>query len=35
MPSVCRVLWVPAIAVALGMFLALLAIFYLPAFAQG
>jgi Cysteine rich repeat len=35
MPSVRRVLWVPAIAVALVLFLALLAIFHLPAFAQG
>jgi hypothetical protein len=33
MPSLRRALWVPAIAVALGMFLALLAIFHLPAFA--
>jgi hypothetical protein len=35
MPSVRRVLWVPAIAVAIGMFLAILAILHLPAFAQG
>jgi hypothetical protein len=35
MPSWRRVLWLPTIAVALGMFLALLAIFHLPAFAQG
>jgi hypothetical protein len=35
MPSLRRVLWLPTIAVALGMFLALLAIFHLPAFAQG
>jgi Cysteine rich repeat len=34
-PSIRRVLWVPAIAVALGLFLALLAVFHLPAFAQG
>jgi hypothetical protein len=34
MPSVRKMLWVPIIMVALGMFFALLAIFYLPAFAQ-
>jgi hypothetical protein len=35
MPSWRQILWVPTIAVALGMFFALLAIFHLPAFAQG
>jgi hypothetical protein len=35
MSSMPKILRVPAIAVALGMFLALLAIFHLPAFAQG
>jgi Cysteine rich repeat len=34
MPPWRRVLWLPTVAVALGMFLALLAIFHLPAFAQ-
>ena len=35
MPSLRKLLLVPASAVALGIFLALLAIFHLPAFAQG
>ena len=35
MPSFDKTLWAPAIAVALAMFFALLAIFRLPAFAQG
>jgi Cysteine rich repeat len=34
-PSLRNMLLVPTIAVALGIFLALLAIFHLPAFAQG
>ena len=35
MPSLRKMLLVPTIAVALGIFLALLAIFHLPAFGQG
>ena len=35
MPARHKILWVPTIAVTLGLSFALLAIFHLPAFAQG
>jgi Cysteine rich repeat len=35
MPLLRKILWVPATALTLGLIFALLAIFHLPAFAQG